>query len=132
MKNLTNVITAKELRTGLIYFLIQLFLLPVIIVEGNELLGLSLNEAQLSFILFSIDFICITVLFRKFLITGVKNAFQSFIPCLRANVTEIIKDIHFFQLTQLKCALHHYNCWRVVLSCSKLCIFLHSPTLFLL
>lgn len=52
---------------GLIFIPIQIFLLPILLVQGNLIFGNQLSEAQLNFALFALDFICITVIFRRFL-----------------------------------------------------------------
>lgn len=59
--------TRAEIILGLSYIGIQILLLPSILLFGNHFFGNPLTEAQLNFLFFAIDFICIVAIFRKFL-----------------------------------------------------------------
>ena len=83
MKKLTVSMTRTEWIPGLIYIAVQLAVLPFILAFGNMLLGNPLTEAQLNFVFFAIDFICITIIFHRFLWKNVKVALSSPWACLR-------------------------------------------------
>ncbi len=73
MKNLTVTMTRTEMLLGLAYIPVQLLVLPFILTQGNLLLNSPLSAVQLNFILFCLDFICITVIFRRFLLDSLKH-----------------------------------------------------------
>ena len=66
--------TRTERILGFSYLPVQILLLPVVLVQGNLILGSPLSAAQLNFILFALDFICITVIFRRFLLQSLRQA----------------------------------------------------------
>ncbi|MBQ8360158.1 MAG: CPBP family intramembrane metalloprotease [Oscillospiraceae bacterium] len=74
MKNLSIFMTRTERILGFSYLPVQILLLPVVLVQGNLILGSPLSAAQLNFILFALDFICITVIFRRFLLQSLRQA----------------------------------------------------------
>lgn len=57
-----------ETLLGIIYIVAQIFFLPVILVLGNSLLPQPFNDAQLNFISFALNFICVTVIFHRYLL----------------------------------------------------------------
>lgn len=73
MKKLTVTPTRTETLLGLAYIPIQLLVLPFILLQVNLLLESPLSAAQLNFILFCLDFICVTVIFRRFLLESLKH-----------------------------------------------------------
>lgn len=83
MKRLTVSMTRAEWIAGLIYIAVQLLVLPFILVLGNMLLGSPLSEAQVNFAFFCIDFICVTVIFHRFLWQNAKQVFAAPWRCLR-------------------------------------------------
>lgn len=76
MENLTIKMHRYEAVTGLIYIIMQIFILPVILVVANNFLPHPLSDAALNFTLFSINFICIVVIFHRFLINSLHILFQ--------------------------------------------------------
>ena len=76
--------TRTELIAGFSYMAFQLVLLPYLLVRLNLILGFPLTDAQLNFVFFALDFICITVIFHRFLILSGKNALRRPFLCLRA------------------------------------------------
>ena len=74
MKKLSVTMSRKEMLAGLIYIAVQVLFLPVIIVVANMIFGSPFSEVQLNFIVFAIDFICVTVIFYRFLLGNLKTA----------------------------------------------------------
>ena len=62
--------TPNESVFGLIYFLLQLLVIPGIIIAVNWLLPPPMPEAVLNFITFAINFVAVLVIFRKFLVVN--------------------------------------------------------------
>ena len=83
MKKLTNTVTPTETAFGLGYIALQVFILPFVLVQGNLLLGNPFSAAQLNFIMFCVDFLCVTVIFHRFLLQGAKHALSAPFTCLR-------------------------------------------------
>lgn len=77
MKDLSISMTRTERTLGLIFIPIQILLLPILLVQGNLFFGNRLSEAQLNFALFALDFICITVIFRRFLWQSLRQALST-------------------------------------------------------
>ncbi len=67
MNNFSVTLTKTGLTLGIGYFLLQLLVIPQILLWGNYLLGSPLNDAQVNFLFFAINFLVITVAFRRFL-----------------------------------------------------------------
>ena len=87
MGNLTVKMHRFETVTGLIYIFLQIFILPVILVVVNSFLHSPLSDAALNFALFAMNFICVTVIFHRFLIDSVQVLLerpkQIFLTCLK-------------------------------------------------
>jgi membrane protease YdiL (CAAX protease family) len=83
MRKLTVSMPRTEWIPGLIYIAVQLLVLPFILAFGNMLLGNPLTEAQLNFVFFAADFICVTVICHRFLWHNAKQAFTAPFRCLR-------------------------------------------------
>ena len=87
MRELTIKMHRSETILGLIYIFLQIFILPLVLVMVNSFLPSPLSEAALNFSCFSINFICVTVIFHRFLLdsfwTLFKNPKQIFITCLK-------------------------------------------------
>lgn len=64
-----------EALLGIIYLMVQIFFLPVILVLGNSLLPRPFDDAQLNFICFALNFICVTVIFHRYLLRSLQIAF---------------------------------------------------------
>lgn len=72
MKKLSVSLSKKEVIFGVIYMLAELFVLPTLLILGNWFLPNPLSETQLNFIFFALNFIVVTVAFRRFLIENFK------------------------------------------------------------
>lgn len=68
MKKLTVSITRTEVLLGFIYIAVQLLVLPFALLVVNQFLNNPLSAVQAQFVLFGIDFICVTLIFHRFLI----------------------------------------------------------------
>ena len=75
MKKLSVGFTKSELILGWIYMVLQLLALPLLFNICNMLLGSPLNMAELNFCFFCVNFLCATVIFRKYLIGNLKAFF---------------------------------------------------------
>jgi len=76
--------TRTEVCFGWIYFLIQLFLLPSILVIGNQLFDEPLSVAELNFVMFALNFLVVTVLFHRYLLESARLSLAAPMGCLRA------------------------------------------------
>lgn len=84
MKKLTVSMTKIETILGWIYLPIQLIAIPLLLVIVNLLLGGPLSEAEINFVFFCLNFICVTVIFRHFLGESAKHALSDPFRCLRS------------------------------------------------
>ena len=84
MKSLSVKTTKWETVFGWIYFVLQLFLIPVALVLINGLLPHPLSVAGLNIVLFCLNFLCVTVIFRKFLWKSLQQSAKTPFLCLRA------------------------------------------------
>ena len=75
----------KEMLAGFAYIAIQIFLLPILLVQGNLIFGSPFSDVQLNFILFALNFICVTVLFHRFLLANLKIAISN-LPSLLKHI----------------------------------------------
>jgi len=87
MKQLSVNMRKNEILLGLIYIVFHVFFLPLIIVTLNVLLPLSFTEAELNFIAFAINFICVTVIFHQYLL----NSLKIFIHNVKGTFTAVFK-----------------------------------------
>ena len=86
MKNLSVSMTRSEITGGWIYLVLQLLPIPLALDIFNQLQPTPMSDAKLNFIYFCINFICTTVIFRKYLIANIKIAFQNIKRTLRTAV----------------------------------------------
>ena len=73
MKNLTVPLSRGEALWGKVYLLLEFFALPFLVIKGNLLAGNPLSDAAINFVLFGLNFICVTVIFRRFLLESLRN-----------------------------------------------------------
>ena len=59
--------TDRETGWGWLYFLLELFIIPILLQAGNGLLPRKLDAASLNFVYYVLNFAFLTVIFRKFL-----------------------------------------------------------------
>ncbi len=83
MKKLTVKLTRTELILGCIYLLLQLFIIPSALVAFNQFIGTPMNEAQLNFVFFCVNFIAVTIILHRFLLKSGKIALSTPFRCLR-------------------------------------------------
>lgn len=74
--------TRTETVLGWIYMAVQLLFLPTALVLINICLKSPLNEAELNFLFFFLNFLCTTIIFRKYLISCGKISFAAPGRCL--------------------------------------------------
>lgn len=67
MNKLTVSMTDRAQFSGLIYLLLDLFILPSILIMGNSLLPTPLPEALVNSIYFALNFLCVVLICRHFL-----------------------------------------------------------------
>ena len=77
MKNLSVSMTRSEMVSGWIYLVLQLLPIPFALQLFSMFLPSPLSDAELNFIYFCINFLCTTVIFRKYIIANIKIAFTS-------------------------------------------------------
>ncbi len=74
MKKLSVNFTKAERIGGWIYMLIQLLVLPTALLRLNQLLGSPLDKAEVNFLYFCLNFLFVTVIFRRYLLGCAKAA----------------------------------------------------------
>lgn len=84
MKKLSVSMTRGEMLWGWIYMLLQLIALPSALILINFTLGNPLSDAAANFVYFGTNFICVTVIFRKFILDSFGCALNNFVLCIRA------------------------------------------------
>ncbi len=83
MKKLSVVPNTNETIFGFIYLAVQLTVLQPILVVIGMLIGVPISEAVLNFLFFAINFICVTILLHRYLITSGKVALENVFGTLR-------------------------------------------------
>lgn len=83
MKKLTVTLTRTELTLGILYLIAQMIVLPFAVVLANNLLGAPLDEAQVNFVFFCVNFLGTTLLFHRFLIASGTLAIKDPFRCVR-------------------------------------------------
>lgn len=77
MKQLSGTITRHERLLGYLYLIAEILVLPFLLGICNVLFGLKLSDAELNFLYFSINFIAVAIIFRRFLLENAKTAFKA-------------------------------------------------------
>lgn len=77
MQKLSVKFTKSELILGWIYMPLQLLALPLLFNICNMLLGNPLSMAELNFSFFCVNFLCVTVIFRHYLLQNLKVFWES-------------------------------------------------------
>ncbi len=83
MKRLSVSMNRQEILWGWAYLLLQLLVLPYVLTLVDLLLGNPLSDASLNFVFFGINFICVTVIFHKFLLDSLLYAFKNIAVCIQ-------------------------------------------------
>lgn len=84
MKKLTTTPNATETLVGFIYLAIQLLTLQPILVLINLLLPVPMSDTMVNFVYFCINFLCVAIIFHRFLIQSGKVAINKPFRLLRA------------------------------------------------
>lgn len=84
MKKLSVTMTRTEKLIGWIYYPIQLLVLPFVLTLVNLLYGSPLSDSWINFLYFCINFLCVTVIFRRYLLQNTKIALETIFRCLRS------------------------------------------------
>lgn len=63
----------NETTCGLIFIFVQLLVIPVIVATINDILGNSMTIAAQNFMCFTVNFLCVTIIFRQFWVASVKQ-----------------------------------------------------------
>lgn len=74
MKKLSVTMSRTEVILGLILLAAQLLVLPALLMIVNRLLGDPLNEVQINFAFFCLEFLLTVALFHRFLLESVKHS----------------------------------------------------------
>lgn len=75
--------TRRETVFGWVYLFINLFVLPVLLNMGNQLLAAPLSETDLNLLYFALNFLFVLVIFHRFLGKSLVLALQYPWRCLR-------------------------------------------------
>ena len=75
--------TRRETLLGWSYLLVSIFFLPLVLVLCNGFLHNPLSETELNLVFMGLNFVAVTVIFRKFLTASVKMAWNTHWRCLR-------------------------------------------------
>ena len=75
--------TRRETLLGWIYLVLSMFVLPSLLALGTTLLPDPLSEAQLNIVYFFLNFLCVVLIFHRFLLVSVKVLFRLPWQCLR-------------------------------------------------
>lgn len=84
MRKLTVYTTKKENIAGFVYIIIQLLLLPTLLSFINEALASPFSPGALNFIFFAINFICVAVIFHRYLLASVRLIISNPFAILKA------------------------------------------------
>lgn len=90
MKKLSVTMTATEKLLGWIYYPLQLLVLPFAITMINLLCGNPLSESWINILYFCLNFLCVALIFHRFLADNGKIAVSSPFRCLRSAAVGLI------------------------------------------
>lgn len=94
-------ISLQENRRGWGYLFFQILLLPSILSGVNSLLTTPMSAAELNFLFYSINFIVIVVIFRKYLHASAKGALRNFWEILQAAIVGFVAyEVSNYLVTQ--------------------------------
>ena len=74
--NLTISLSHNETLSGMIYLALQLFVLPGLLSWGNLQMGKPLNEAELNFVFYLVNFMAMLLIFHDYLGNSLRQAIQ--------------------------------------------------------
>ena len=84
MKRLTVYTTKKENIAGFIYIIVQLLLLPTVLSLINEALASPFSPGALNFIFFAVNFICVAIIFHRYLLSSIRLVISNPFAALKA------------------------------------------------
>ena len=96
---LTVSMTRRETALGWGYLLVSMFVLPFALGFCNALLPAPLSETVLNLIFFALNFLCVAVIFHRFLTESVRAAIKNLWRCLRAAAIGFL--LYYLALTLL-------------------------------
>lgn len=76
--------TRSEIWGAWIYLFIDIFFLPTAFKLINASLSIPLSDGEMNFVYFLINFLCLVVICRRFLLKSLKNAISQPFRCLKA------------------------------------------------
>jgi len=83
MKKLTVTLSERERYLGLIYLLLEFFVLPIVLYYANTLLQDPLSDTLINLVYFSVNFLCVVIICRGFLWRSLKQLSKRVLPILR-------------------------------------------------
>lgn len=72
----TPSLSPNEFVFGMIYYVLQLIIIPALLMVGNMLLRTPLSDTQINFVFFTLNFAAVILIFRRFLMTQLRIAAQ--------------------------------------------------------
>lgn len=84
MKKLSITLTKTETHLGFAYLAVELLVLPLLLVVVNWLLGQPMDNTMLNVCMFCINFVCILLIFHRFLWQSAKFSLKFPLYTLRA------------------------------------------------
>lgn len=82
--------TRTEKILGWIYLVVQLVIVQIILLFINTILPQPMSEAELNFVYFAVNFLCITLIFHNFLIESGKLSLKNPVYCLLSAIYAFI------------------------------------------
>lgn len=99
-RNIGPIPSSQETLNGFVYLFFQLFVLPVILQWCNSQLGNPLNDAELNFVFYLINFIAMLLLFHGYLGRNLSQATQHPFYLCQAVILTLVAYYVCFYLTQ--------------------------------
>ena len=66
-------LTPNETVFGFLYFLLQLLIIPSLLMVVNMMMAVPYSEAVVNFVFFSVNFVAVLIIFRKFLTANFRS-----------------------------------------------------------
>ncbi len=82
MKYFSDSLTHEETVRGYVYLALSLLLIPGLLQGGNALLASPLSDGTVNFIYYTINFVAVLSIFRRFLSGQFKSFFRMLLPAL--------------------------------------------------
>lgn len=82
-RTLSTYLTKKQCIWGWIWWALQLFVIPMLLREGNRFLAVPLSEARLNFVFFCVNFLGIVLILGRYVLSscghGLRNFFRTLV-----------------------------------------------------